>query len=107
MLLFDIILLFVIKDDENPKLPDRRCVFGSFIVSGLLYLLGLINSQGFFRIGLIGSDGTVTTYIDMMAYYAFFFLLYWIAIGLIFYGIKSIYMIIAEEGKKSNKSAWE
>jgi hypothetical protein len=65
--------------------PDKQKAFMAALVAGLNYILCIVVSFGFFRIGLIGSDNTITAYIDMMPFYAIFFLLHWFSIAQIFY----------------------
>ena len=65
--------------------PNKERVMASWIISGFGYLLCLLNSQGFFRIGLIGSDNTVDAYIEMFPVYSLFFVMTWVFIFFIFY----------------------
>lgn len=81
LLLFTVLLLVV----DNTK---EKTIF-AMILSGVNYLICLINSLGFFAIGIIGysSDGTVTINpnYDMYGLYAIFFLLHMVNIVLIYY----------------------
>ena len=80
-LLYAFRLLFQENTKEN--------TIAAVIICAMNYVLCMINSYGFFGIGIIGidSDGVavITANHDMYSIYAFFFMLYWVNIVFIFY----------------------
>jgi hypothetical protein len=81
LLLFTIALLVV--DNTKEK------TFFAMILAGFNYLLCLLNSLGFFSIGIIGyrPDGTIVINAnhDMFSFYTIFFLLHLFNVALIIY----------------------
>lgn len=81
LLFLTVFLLFI----DNTK---EKTMAGA-VIAGINYLVCMICSFGFFGIGIIGIDGVgsavITAHHDMMVFYSFFFMLYWLNIVFIFY----------------------
>lgn len=77
-------IIFYVIDNNKEK------TFFGMILSGFNYLLTLINSLGFFSIGIIGytPDGSIVinTNHEMYSFYVIFFFLHLFCVALIFYG---------------------
>lgn len=69
--------------------PEYGDVIAGMLFAGINYLLCLINSFAFFRIGLVGFTGegvsVITSSGEMEVFFVIFFLLHFLNVALIFY----------------------
>ena len=82
MLFLTFAFFFIIKTNES--------FIGGMLTAVINWTLCILNSLGFFAIGIIGIDSsgnaTITSHYEMYPVYAVFFMLYWFNTVLLIYG---------------------